>query len=56
MVRGPLDLDAHERDLAGALAAQGLSEPEITLQVVPALERHKETGKLKRFIPLPPNS
>jgi len=35
------------------LIAQGLPAPEVTLQVFEALVGHKETGKLKRFIPLP---
>ena len=31
--------------------AQGLANPAIRIEAVDALVRHKETGKLKRFIP-----
>ncbi len=52
VARGEVDLARLELDLVAALKGQGLADPKITLEIVKALERHKETGKLKRFIPL----
>jgi phenylacetate-CoA ligase len=47
------DLDtAPLRDqLRTALSHAGLADPDVTVQVVPALPRHPETGKLRRVIP-----
>jgi phenylacetate-coenzyme A ligase PaaK-like adenylate-forming protein len=50
---GPIDVPALEQELIAALAKAGLANAEIEIEIVGALERHKETGKLKRFIPLP---
>ncbi len=50
---GPLDVDALKQALVEALAKAGLANAEINIDLVPTLERHKETGKLRRFIPLP---
>jgi phenylacetate-coenzyme A ligase PaaK-like adenylate-forming protein len=49
---GPLDLAALKQELVTALAKAGLANAEIEIGIVSALERNKETGKLKRFIPL----
>lgn len=49
---GPLDVSALHRQLVSELAAAGLADAEIEIDVVDALERNAETGKLKRFIPL----
>jgi phenylacetate-CoA ligase len=50
---GPLDVDALKQALVEALAKAGLANAEIEIDLVSTLERHKETGKLRRFIPLP---
>jgi phenylacetate-CoA ligase len=47
-----LDVDRLQEHLASALDAAGLVCPEVTVRAVPALERHPETGKLRRFVPL----
>ena len=52
ITRGTVDMDRLRTELVQALAAQGLAEPEITITEVEALQRHKETGKMRRFIPL----
>jgi phenylacetate-coenzyme A ligase PaaK-like adenylate-forming protein len=38
--------------LTAALAHAGLPEPDVTARTVPTLERHPQTGKLQRFVPL----
>jgi phenylacetate-CoA ligase len=53
MATGPIDLAGLKQDVVSALAKAGLANAEIDIKIVSALERHKETGKLKRFIPLP---
>jgi phenylacetate-CoA ligase len=40
------------RRLEAALAQAGLAGASVTLRQVPALPRHGETGKLRRFVPL----
>jgi len=52
LASAPLDLDALRGDLVRALAAAGLPDAEVLARCVPALERHTDTGKLRRFIPL----
>jgi phenylacetate-coenzyme A ligase PaaK-like adenylate-forming protein len=52
VTRGSVDRDRLARDIAGALAGAGLPEPQIGIEAVDEIQRHKETGKLKRFIPL----
>jgi phenylacetate-coenzyme A ligase PaaK-like adenylate-forming protein len=49
---GALDTEALRRQLVDALAKAGLPNADIEIDLVEALERHKETGKLRRFIPL----
>jgi len=49
---GPVDLDHLRGDLVDALTRLGVAAPEVTLEVVGALER-QVVGKLKRFVPLP---
>jgi phenylacetate-CoA ligase len=39
--------------LAAALEKCGLARPQVSVRVVPGLERHPDTGKLRRFVPLP---
>ena len=39
--------------LAKALAKAGLHHPAVTVRIVDHLERNPETGKLRRFVPLP---
>jgi phenylacetate-coenzyme A ligase PaaK-like adenylate-forming protein len=50
---GPIDLPALKQALVEALAKAGLANAEIAINLVSSLERHKETGKLRRFIPQP---
>jgi hypothetical protein len=38
--------------LANALHDAGLLDAEVTVRTVDSLERHHETGKLRRFFPL----
>lgn len=40
------------RRLEADLAAHGIDEPHITIEVVDSIERHASTGKFKRFVPL----
>ena len=47
-----LDVDRLQEHLARALDAAGLACPEVRVRAVSALERHPETGKLRRFVPL----
>jgi phenylacetate-CoA ligase len=47
-----LDVDRLRDRLATALGAAGLARPEVTVRTVPALDRHPETGKVRRFVPL----
>ncbi len=49
---GPVDVPALNQELVEALSKAGLTHAEIEIKVVDTLERHKETGKLRRFIPL----
>jgi len=49
---GPIDTAALTKELVDALAKAGLADAEIEIDLVDTLERHKETGKLRRFIPL----
>jgi phenylacetate-coenzyme A ligase PaaK-like adenylate-forming protein len=50
---GPLDRAELERELAAGLARAGLAGPEVRVTVVDSLPRHPETGKTRRFVPLP---
>ena len=45
-----LELDGLRRELISSLAAAGLRDPEVVVRAVPVLERHEDTGKLRRFI------
>jgi phenylacetate-CoA ligase len=47
-----LDADALRRQLANALRAAGLANPEVNLRRTTTLERNAQTGKLKRFVSL----
>jgi phenylacetate-coenzyme A ligase PaaK-like adenylate-forming protein len=47
-----LDVDRLRAGLATALVVAGLPWPEVTVRAVAALERHPETGKVRRFVPL----
>lgn len=53
VVGGP-DVTALRMSVIAALRRFGLSEPHIEIQVVDRIARHEATGKLKRFIALPP--
>jgi phenylacetate-coenzyme A ligase PaaK-like adenylate-forming protein len=45
-----LEIDPLRRALVSSLAAAGLRDPEVVVRAVPVLERHEDTGKLRRFI------
>lgn len=47
-----VDVAQVRADLVTALESHGLAKPEISVSVVEMLEHHKETGKMRRFIPL----
>ena len=47
-----IGIDEIQKELASGLSRLGLSEPEVIVNQVDYIERHKETGKLRRFIPL----
>jgi phenylacetate-coenzyme A ligase PaaK-like adenylate-forming protein len=51
---GPIDIATLRRQIVDGLAASGLHDVQIEINLVDSLERHKETGKLKRFVPLTP--
>ena len=50
----PVDFEGLSAEIAGELAALGLTAPEVTVVPVERLERIAASGKLKRFIPLVP--
>jgi phenylacetate-coenzyme A ligase PaaK-like adenylate-forming protein len=47
-----LDVERVREHLIRALDAAGLTNAQVTLQPVATLQRHSETGKLQRFVPL----
>jgi phenylacetate-coenzyme A ligase PaaK-like adenylate-forming protein len=47
-----LDMAALQRQLADALRAAGLQDPEVNLRRTNTLERNAQSGKLKRFVSL----
>jgi len=49
---GPIDVAALRQELVDGLSKSALPNAQIELDLVDSLERHKETGKLKRFIPM----
>jgi SpoVK/Ycf46/Vps4 family AAA+-type ATPase len=53
IVGGP-NVASRRMSVIAALRRFGLSEPHIEIQVVDRIARHEATGKLKRFIALPP--
>ena len=53
VVGGP-DVATLRMSMIAALRQFGLLEPHIEIQVVDRIARHDATGKLKRFIALPP--
>ena len=48
-----LDVAGLRDRLTCALEQAGLADPLVTVRLVDSLERHHETGKLRRFLPLP---
>jgi phenylacetate-coenzyme A ligase PaaK-like adenylate-forming protein len=48
----PIDSQDLSDRLEAALAAAGLDHPTISVHLVDRLERHVDSGKLKRFVPL----
>jgi phenylacetate-coenzyme A ligase PaaK-like adenylate-forming protein len=49
---GPADAEGLGGMLVNALANAGLGQPQVRVQIVPAIERHPESGKVRRFVPL----
>jgi phenylacetate-CoA ligase len=47
-----LDVDHLRGCLTDALDSAGLADAQVTLRAVGALQRHRETGKVQRFVPL----
>jgi phenylacetate-coenzyme A ligase PaaK-like adenylate-forming protein len=45
-----LGIEGLRRELISSLAAAGLRDPEVIVRAVPVLERHPDTGKIRRFI------
>jgi hypothetical protein len=45
-----LETEALRLELIASLASAGLRDPEVEVRAVPVLERHADTGKLRRFI------
>ena len=52
LVVGSPHPDAVAAALAAAISKHGLSNPDIRVTLVPSIERHAATGKLRRFVPL----
>jgi phenylacetate-coenzyme A ligase PaaK-like adenylate-forming protein len=46
------DFATLQGQLVVALRTAGLAEPEVRVDIAPALRRHHQTGKLSRFVPL----
>ena len=51
--RSPIDERGLARELARALGGAGVSNPEVRVTTVPALDRNPLTGKAKRVVALP---
>ena len=49
---GPIDIAVLRQELVDGLTKSGLLNAQVEINLVDRLDRHKETGKLKRFIPL----
>ena len=47
---GALETESLRLELIASLASAGLRDPEVEVRAVPVLERHGDTGKLRRFI------
>jgi len=52
LASAPLELDGIRARLCQALAGAGLRDAEVVVRAVPSLERHPETGKVRRFLTL----
>ena len=48
-----LDVAGLRHRLTCALEKAGLADPQVTVRPVDSLDRHHQTGKLRRFVPLP---
>jgi phenylacetate-CoA ligase len=53
-VVGDVDVDCLVLSAVSALCRQGLPDPQIAVRVVDRIPRHEATGKLRRFVALPP--
>lgn len=51
---GAPDVDTLAQSLIAALRRHGLADPHISIRAVERIERHRSTGKLRRFVPLAP--
>jgi phenylacetate-coenzyme A ligase PaaK-like adenylate-forming protein len=45
-----LEIESLRLELISSLASAGLRDPEVEVRAVPVLDRHEDTGKLRRFI------
>jgi phenylacetate-CoA ligase len=54
LIVGTPDVETLTRALVAALRRYGLPEPTVQIRIVDRIPRHEATGKLKRFIALPP--
>jgi phenylacetate-CoA ligase len=52
LVVGAPDVAAVTSSLLTSLERFGLAQPEVSVTIVPRIERHAATGKLKRFVAL----
>jgi phenylacetate-coenzyme A ligase PaaK-like adenylate-forming protein len=52
MASGRVDVRDLEARLVDALVRAGLADPAVSVRIVDRLERHAETSKLRRFVPL----
>jgi phenylacetate-CoA ligase len=48
---GAIDREALSATIADELRHLGLADPEVHIDTVDSLERHAQSGKLRRFIP-----
>ena len=49
----PIRVDEIQAEIVSGLSRLGLSKPEVVVHEADFIERHTETGKLRRFVPLP---
>jgi len=50
---GPCNTTAISGELSRALTTAGLRDAAVGVRVVPSIAGHPQTGKVRRFVPLP---